>query len=102
MGLPSVQIELVSEMLTGPSQSSSTPTPVAGPSHAPFLSALPPMIPQSSILDQPILTDEDLKMLNELMGASAEEDVEGDIDMETEPSVVKVDKGKDKEKDPKE
>jgi len=65
-----------------------------------FLSALPPMIPQSSVLDQPILTDEDLEMLNEPMGASAEEDVEGEIDTETEPSVVEV--NKDKEKDPKE
>jgi len=40
-------------------------------------------------------------MLNEPMDASAEKDAEGEVDTETEPSVVEVDKGKDTEKEPK-
>ena len=87
--------------MTGSSQYSSTPTPIAGPSRAPFPSALLPMIPQSSILDEPILTDEDLEMLNEPMDVSAEKDAEGEVDTETELSVVEVDKGKDTGKEPK-
>jgi len=90
----------VSGTLTGQSQYSSTPTPVAGPSCTSFPSALPPMIPHSSILDEPILTDEDLEMLNEPTDASAEKDAEGEVDTETELS-VEADKGKDTEKEPK-
>ena len=86
----------------------SEPTPVAGPSQLPLpIPPLQPAIPDpthSSILDEPILTDEDLAILTqELPAEGIDVDVDGEIDMGEEQSVVKIevgaDKGKGKEKE---
>ena len=78
---------------------------MAGPSQ--FPPPIPPVIPvptHSSILDEPILTDEDLAILTQgLLAEGINEDADGEVDLVEEQSVVEIevgaDKGKGKEKE---
>ena len=92
--------------VAGPSRTAFSP--VAGPSQLPLpIPPLQPAIPiptHSSILDEPILTDEDLAILTqELPADGIDVDADGEIDVGEEQSVVEIevgaDKGKGKEKE---